>query len=586
MLIVLESVGARWTSLNGGLYDTTPNLLSEARHGVVVDNFYSHIGRSSNALAAMLLSTYPKLDFQDITDEYPNLPGTSLAEAFRAHGARTAFVTSSSLTWGHWGDFLARRGFDELRDYHNLSCSEPPSEWGVEDRCLADGIIQFIGQNRERPFFVMGWTTQTHYPYEPTASVPHLELLREPGPDQWELDRYLNALHETDRQLGRLFSAIREAGLESDTLTVIVGDHGQAFGYPHNSYAQGQTAYEEDVRVPLLIHFPRAYRDGVRSKVLGGQVDLAPAITELAGLPAGEWQGRSLCHPTSSACVFSVGEDRFILGVRRTTEYCSISGKAPMALRSRSGPGRTTQSGERGIGSVRAFAATPRPGWSQSQAIPSVVAIHFEVSSRSRPAPARSVLVVNSAERGDAMRFSLVNAAVALAFPTVVFLLFGSVQANKSGRQEALARNVPANMKPLNMRWGGYRPEDVDAFRTVLGLDGRIAERRFLEYDLTFPTFYGGALIASLLWTSTALLGGGLPWLVISPVIVGMLADWTENLVQLEQLHRYVPGQASSLDANAIHVASLATVVKLVSLSIASITLLVIVGALLTRSRT
>ena len=318
VLIVLESVGARWTSLHGGSYDTTPNLLSEAGHGVVVDNFYSHVGRSSNALVAMLLSTYPKLDFQDITDEYPTLPGASLAEVFRARGARTAFVTSSSLTWGHWADFLARRGFDELRDYHNLSCSEPPSEWGVEDRCMADAIIQFISQNRERPFFVMGWTTQTHYPYEPPASVPHIELLREPGPDQWELDRYLNALHESDRQLGRLFSAIRQAGLESDTLTVVVGDHGQAFGYPHNSYAQGQTAYEEDVRVPLLIHFPRAYRGGMRSKVLGGQVDLAPTIAELAGLPAApEWQGRSLFATLRAPRVyFSVGEDRFILGVR------------------------------------------------------------------------------------------------------------------------------------------------------------------------------------------------------------------------------------------------------------------------------
>jgi len=285
---------------------------------VVVENFYSHVGRSSNALAAMLLSRYPKLDFQDITDEYPMLPGTSLAEVFHAHGARTAFVTSSSLTWGHWIDFLARRGFDELRDYHSLPCSEPPSEWGVEDRCMVDAIIQFIGQHRERPFFVMGWTTQTHYPYEPTSGVPHLELLREPGPDQWELDRYLNALHESDRQLGRLFAGIREAGLESDTLTVIVGDHGQAFGYPHNSYAQGQTAYEEDVRVPLLIHFPRAYRDGTRSKVLGGQVDLAPTITELAGLPAAaEWQGRSLFSTLRAPRVyFSVGEDRFILGVR------------------------------------------------------------------------------------------------------------------------------------------------------------------------------------------------------------------------------------------------------------------------------
>ena len=79
VLVVLESVAARWTSLYGSRYETTPTLLAEAGRGLVFDNFYAHIGRSSNSLAAMLLSAYPKLGFRDMTDEYPDLPGTSVA---------------------------------------------------------------------------------------------------------------------------------------------------------------------------------------------------------------------------------------------------------------------------------------------------------------------------------------------------------------------------------------------------------------------------------------------------------------------------------------------------------------------------
>jgi arylsulfatase A-like enzyme len=318
VLLVLESVGARWTSLDGGLYDTTPNLRGESRHGVVFDRFYAHIGRSSNALATLLLSTYAKLDFQDITDEYPRLRGTSLADVFRGHGARTAFLTASSLSWAHWRDFLSGRGFDELHDSDDLACSEPPSEWGVADRCVADGIIDFIDRHRTTPFFVMAWTTQTHYPYEPPAGVPPVDVPLEPGPDQWELGRYLNALLETDRQIGRVFEGIRRAGLDSNTLTIVVGDHGQAFGYPHHSFAQGQTAYEEDVHIPLLIHAPWRYPEGVRSKTIGGQIDLAPTIAALAGMPAApDWQGRSLfAEPRPPRVYFSVNEDRFILGVR------------------------------------------------------------------------------------------------------------------------------------------------------------------------------------------------------------------------------------------------------------------------------
>ena len=318
VLLVLESVGARWTSLYGSLYDTTPSLRVESRHGVVFERFYAHVGRSSNALATLLLSTYAKLGFQDITDEYPQLGGTSLADVFRGHGARTAFLTSSHLSWAHWRDFLSGRGFDELHDSGDLACSEPPFEWGVADRCLADGIVDFIDRHRTTPFFLMAWTTQTHYPYEPPPGVPPVDFPLEPGPDQWELGRYLNALSETDRQLGRVFDGIRRAGLDSNTLTVVVGDHGQAFGFPHTSFAQGQTAYEEDMHVPLLIHTPGRYPEGVRSKTIGGQIDLAPTIAALAGVPAAaDWQGRNLfAEPRAPRVYFSVNEDRFILGIR------------------------------------------------------------------------------------------------------------------------------------------------------------------------------------------------------------------------------------------------------------------------------
>ena len=317
IFVVLESVAARWAGLNGGPYDSTPVLRTESAHALVADNFYAHIGRSSNSLAAILLSAYPKLGFRDVTEEYPNLPGTSLASVFRDRGYRTAFVTPSDLTWAGWGPFLKGRGFGELRDFHQLTCPLI-SSWGVEDRCMVDGMIDFITQAPDRPFFVMGWTTQTHHPYEPTPDVPLLSFQREPVPDQYELERYLNVLHETDRHLGRLFDTIRRLKLDQDTLIVVMGDHGQAFGYPHNTYIQGRTMYEEDVHVPLMFWSPRRYQMATRSNTVGSQVDLAPTIAELTGVPAAaDWQGRSLFDTTrSSRAYFYVAEDHFTLGLR------------------------------------------------------------------------------------------------------------------------------------------------------------------------------------------------------------------------------------------------------------------------------
>jgi arylsulfatase A-like enzyme len=318
ILIVLESVAARWAGLNHGQYDTTPNLAAEASHGIAFDNFYAHIGRSSNSLGSLLLSTYPKLDFSDLTQEYPRLPGTSLASMFHDRGYRTAFITPSDLDWADWRTFLDRRGFGEVIDHHQLPCSTLLSSWGMEDRCAVDGAIQFIEKDPSRPFFLMTWSQQTHHPYDPTPGVPLIEFVRDPATDAYDLNRYLNVLHETDRHLERLFETIRRAGLEQDTLIVVTGDHGQAFGDPHDSYMQGRSVYEEDVKVPLLLWYPRLYRKAARSATIGSHVDLAATIADVAGFPAApDWQGRSLFDPARAPrAYFYVAEDHFTLGVR------------------------------------------------------------------------------------------------------------------------------------------------------------------------------------------------------------------------------------------------------------------------------
>jgi len=222
------------------------------------------------------------------------------------------------MEWAGWRGFLGGHGFDDVLDYRELACPQMLSSWGVEDRCMVDKIVDLIAGAGTQPFFVTGWTTQTHHPYEPSPGVLPLNLLREPSPDEWDLGRYLNVVHETDRNLARIFEAVRRAGLEQDTLIVVTGDHGQAFGYPHEGFGQGRTVYEEDVHVPLMLWYPRMFKAGARVPVIGSHVDLAPTITELIGLPAApDWQGRSLFDESHSGrAYFYVAQDHFRLAVR------------------------------------------------------------------------------------------------------------------------------------------------------------------------------------------------------------------------------------------------------------------------------
>jgi arylsulfatase A-like enzyme len=165
----------------------------------------------------------------------------------------------------------------------------------------------------------MGWTVQTHHPYEPTPSRPLLDFFAGTQPtDAYDLNRYLNVLHETDRQLGRFFAALRRQHLDDDTLVVIVGDHGEAFGDPHENYGHGTALYEENVHVPLMLWSPKLFSHGGRSPVIGSHVDLNQTIGEILGVvPAGTWQGRSLFDPERSGrAYFFAANDDYQMGVR------------------------------------------------------------------------------------------------------------------------------------------------------------------------------------------------------------------------------------------------------------------------------
>src|SRR4029453_19506087 len=98
-----------------------------------------------------------------------------------------------------WGFVPPPRGCDEAPAQRARASPPPISSWGVEDRCLADGLIEYIQRDPARPFFVMGWTQQTHHPYEPRPDPPVIDLVgdREPSPDAYDLNRYLNVLRET-----------------------------------------------------------------------------------------------------------------------------------------------------------------------------------------------------------------------------------------------------------------------------------------------------------------------------------------------------------------------------------------------------
>lgn len=320
VLVVLESTGAKYLGVQGSRYDTTPNLTAEAKHGVVFDAFYCHAGLTANSVAAITLSLYPYMTWREYTVEYPDMPGESLAQVLKRRGYRTAFIHSGDLAYVNQRNFLQGRGFDVLLDWRDLGAPLFTS-WATHDQALIDGVLRWLDAGpKGQPFFAKVWTHMSHHPYEPMPDRPLIDFFKGASlpPDDYDLGRYLNTVHFVDEQLGRLFAGLRQRGLADDTLVVVTGDHGEAFGDPHAAWGHGSRVYDECVRVPMLVWSPRLVQKGERSKTVGGHVDIDPTIADLLGVPpAPGWRGRSLFDPRRSGrTYFYAANDDYLLGVR------------------------------------------------------------------------------------------------------------------------------------------------------------------------------------------------------------------------------------------------------------------------------
>ena len=325
ILIVLESVGSRYLGLCDSKLDTTPRLLAEQRNALVFDRYYAPVAWTTYSLISLLSSQRPPMQaYNQLSFHTAKPEGTSLATVLREQGYRTAFMGAGDPDWASKG-FLDRNGFEEVmrdkelpgaKQSHRRKKRSEFSSWGQQDRVLFDGMREWIGKNHGQPFFLMAWTEQTHNPYK--LSPEQAELVP-PEVKQNSLGRYMTLIRDADDQIGKLLDNLRESGLAENTLVVITGDHGEAFGQPHGGSGHGFTVYDEEVRVPLMLWNPRLFRGGGQSKVIGSHTDLAPTLLDVLGLPPPKgWDGRSLfaAERPPRTYLFAAAWGQYLLGVR------------------------------------------------------------------------------------------------------------------------------------------------------------------------------------------------------------------------------------------------------------------------------
>ncbi|TWU38861.1 Arylsulfatase [Novipirellula aureliae] len=154
-------------------------------------------------------------------------------------------------------------------------------------RIAVDATIDFLKRHKDSaPMFVNLWLKDPHTPLWPN------EQQRDPykgmDPDK---ETYYAVLTDSDDHIGRLMDAIKEMGLDENTLVIFSSDNGPA-GYGPSKTA-GSTAglkgrkvdiFQGGVNVPFIVRWPGKVTAGkTDSQSVMSTVDLLPTFCELAG---------------------------------------------------------------------------------------------------------------------------------------------------------------------------------------------------------------------------------------------------------------------------------------------------------------
>jgi len=296
VVVVLESTAARYLRTYGAADDPMPTLTALAREGVQFESAYAVYPESIKGLDAVLCSRHPGFDVG--VAAHAAEPCASLAGRLTHAGHQTALFHSGRFSYLGMEELLAKHPFDVREDAGAIG-GEIESSFGVDEPSTVGRMLSWIdGRDRSRPFFLVYLPIAGHHPYATPV----------PGPFDGEgaLSAYKNALRYADGALARLLDGLRSRGLDRETLTVVFGDHGEAFAQHDGNFGHTLFAWDENVRVPLVVSMPGVTRP-TRARQVASVVDVAPTILDLVGEPVPpDYEGASLlAGPPRMAFVFT-----------------------------------------------------------------------------------------------------------------------------------------------------------------------------------------------------------------------------------------------------------------------------------------
>jgi arylsulfatase A-like enzyme len=313
IIVLVDTLRADHVGYHGYARDTSPAIDALAASSIRFMNHYSHSSRTGPAVASIFTGLHPRSHGVVNPLSHFDAKGTlgdeqtTLAEILSENGYHCAgYVTNFNVS----PRFGFAQGFDS---YESIKPDAAAGFGRAEDVNAA--AIETLREGDE-PFFIY-----LHYmdPHSPYAAPPryrfryvdrnydgeingrHIQLdgiisgkVDVDGADRTHLAAlYDQEIRYFDDEFDKLLGFLERQGLRDNTIIVFVADHGEEL-FDHGSVLHGYTLYEEQLRVPLFIHDPRA--DASRTvDAVTRHVDILPTLLELMNVSyPGALQGESL----------------------------------------------------------------------------------------------------------------------------------------------------------------------------------------------------------------------------------------------------------------------------------------------------
>jgi phosphoglycerol transferase MdoB-like AlkP superfamily enzyme len=268
VLILWESLSAKFVAPLGGEKDVTSNLNRLADEGVLFTNFYANGDRTDKGIPAILSGYYPQpstsiMKMPNKTRSLPMLPKKMIDL-----GYKTSFYYGGDLNFGNMNTYLRNAGITDFVDGSQFDKEDWNSKWGAHDHVFMDRLTKDLSENQEEPFFKIALTLTSHEPFE----FPDTYKFGKDTP----LNKFRSAHAYTDKTIGKFIENAKKQSWWNNTLIVIMSDHGHRF--PEH---KGPFNSPKKFKIPMLWLGGALAKNNIKVNIISSQIDFSYTLLDL-----------------------------------------------------------------------------------------------------------------------------------------------------------------------------------------------------------------------------------------------------------------------------------------------------------------